>query len=101
MKLFFWRFPLEETAIPQLLPVQYVKFITKRCFGIELEVNRKLSLNDLVAVVRAADPKRECIGSAHYQQDQNNNYWHVKFDRSCGNDGEGGWEVASYKASWA
>lgn len=82
--------------------VQYVKFVTKRCFGIELEVNKKVSLDTLVNAVRLADKEKECVGTNHYQQDAGNHYWHCKFDRSCGNNPmEGGWEVASYKASGA
>jgi hypothetical protein len=86
----------------EILPVQYIKFNTKRAFGIELEVNRKVTLEALVQAVRDADPKRHCIGINHYQQDHGNDYWHCKFDRSCGDrTGTGGWEVASYKASGA
>lgn len=87
---------------PVVLPVQYIKFNTKRCFGIELEVARNVTINRLVDAVKLADPKRECRGTSSYCQDSGNNYWHVKFDRSCGSrQGEGGWEVASYKASGA
>jgi len=85
-----------------LLPVQYVKFTTKRAFGIELEVSKKVSLETLVNAVKTADRNKEVYSSAHYQQDSGNTYWHCKFDRSCGaKANEGGWEVASYKASGA
>lgn len=88
--------------LPKTLPVAYIKFATKRAFGVEYEVNRKLSLEQLAAVVKKADTKKQCISSNHYQQDYGNDYWHVKFDRSCGEKtNEGGWEVASYKASGA
>jgi hypothetical protein len=86
----------------EILPVQYIRFNTKRCFGIELEVSKRVGLEALVNAVRGADPKRQCMGSTTYRQDASNDYWHVKFDRSCGaKANEGGWEVASYKASGA
>src|SRR4051812_41146810 len=89
-------------AAPTFQHVQYVKFSTKRAFGIELEVSKSVTLNKLVDAVRLADPKREVHGSNSYSQDHGNNFWHVKFDRSCGTKAnEGGWEVASYKASGA
>jgi hypothetical protein len=88
--------------MPEMLPVQYVKFNTKRCFGIELEVIKSKTLDELVQVVRLTDSKHHVMGTNHYQQDSGNDYWHVKFDRSCGTKPqEGGWEVASYKASGA
>jgi hypothetical protein len=81
-------------------PVQFIKFVTKRAFGIELEVNRNITLNKLTEAVKYVEKDREVMSSSTYSQDSGNNYWHVKFDRSCGNrSGEGGWEVASYKAS--
>lgn len=80
--------------------VKYVNFASKRSFGIELEVNQKVSSADLVKIVLAADPKHKVMHSTTYVQDYNNNYWHVKFDRSCGDiKDQGGWEIASYKAS--
>jgi hypothetical protein len=82
--------------IPQ---VKYVAFRSKRNFGIELEVNQKVAPQELVRVVSTADPDRPVIQSNHYEQDYDNEYWHVKFDRSCGDiRDQGGWEVASYKA---
>ena len=86
----------------EVLPVKYIKFNTKRCFGIELEVNKSRDLDELVRIVRSYDMKRQCKGSNNYQQDVGNDYWHVKFDRSCGTKAnEGGWEISSYKASGA
>lgn len=80
--------------------VKYVKFNSKRNFGIELEMNNAVQARQLVKVVAATDPNHPVIMSDHYQQDYGNGYWHVKFDRSCGDvEGQGGWEVASYKAS--
>lgn len=96
-----------DTFSSVLLPVQYVKFATKRCFGVEVEVNRKLTIQKLTEVVGTADAKHRVHSSTSYAQDYSNNYWHVKFDRSCGttpaagHQQEGGWEIASYKASGA
>lgn len=82
--------------IPQ---VRYVAFRSKRHFGIELEMNQKVHAREIVKVVSATDPTRPVIHSSHYVQDYDNEYWHVKFDRSCGDvNNQGGWEVASYKA---
>lgn len=80
--------------------VRYVAFRSKRNFGIELEFNQKVGLKELVKVVSATDPERPVLQSTHYQQDYDNDFWHVKFDRSCGDvRDQGGWEVASYKAN--
>jgi len=84
----------------QISEVKYVSFRSKRNFGIELEFNQKIAAKELVKIVAAADPDRPVLQSSHYQQDYDNDYWHVKFDRSCGDiRDQGGWEVASYKAS--
>lgn len=94
--------PNDEKEVAPVGPVQYVKFVTKRAFGIELEVAPNLTINKLTELVKNYDPKKEVMSSRTYQQDHGNNYWHVKFDRSCGErQGEGGWEVASYVASGA
>lgn len=80
--------------------VRYIKFRSNRNFGVELEMNNKVHAKDLVRVVSATDPDRPVIQSNHYEQDYDNEYWHIKFDRSCGDiENQGGWEVASYKAS--
>lgn len=72
-------------------------FCSKRRFGIELEFNRNLGPLALVDAIKSSDPKHNTHYSEVYQQDYSNNYWHVKFDRSCGDiKNEGGWEVASY-----
>ncbi len=78
--------------------VRYVAFRSKRNFGIELEFNQKIPAKDLVKIVAAADPDHAVLQSGNYQQDYDNDFWHVKFDRSCGDvRDQGGWEVASYK----
>lgn len=79
--------------------IRLVKFDTKRPFGMELELNRKVTQEALVTAIRRTDPKRMVERSGHYQHTEANNpYWHVKFDRSCGDrPQEGAWEIASYK----
>ncbi len=76
------------------------KFSSKRCFGLELEFGNKISGGQIVSTVQAVDEFREVRLSQHYAQDTNNDYWHVKLDRSCGDiAGDYGWELASFKAS--
>lgn len=76
---------------------QFVNFHSRRKFGIELEFNQKITPANLVKIVKETDPKRPVEYSGHYTQDYSNSYWHVKFDRSCGDiKDQGGWEVASY-----
>lgn len=79
--------------------MKFIKFNTKRCFGIELEVDNNKTLESLVEVVTSNDKVKRCHSSRSYVQDYSNDYWNVKFDRSCGSVvNEGGWEIASYKA---
>lgn len=84
-----------------LLPeIKFINFHSHRKFGVELEVNQKIKPAELVKAIRAADPEHEVNQSSTYQQDYGNKYWHVKFDRSCGDiKDQGGWEVASYVAA--
>jgi hypothetical protein len=80
--------------------VRYVNFRSTRSFGIELEVNEKVNAKELANAIKKVDEKHAIVQSNNYQQDYSNTYWHVKFDRSCGDvKGRGGWEVASYKAA--
>src|SRR5579859_7521130 len=82
--------------IPKVL---YVQFKSKRNFGVEIEVNNRVGAQQLVKIVASVDPNRAVLQSNTYAQDYNNDHWHVKFDRSCGDiANQGGWEIASYKA---
>jgi hypothetical protein len=75
--------------------LKYRKFSSKRKFGVELETNQHLSQETLVKIVRSAS-ESVVAQTAFYTQDFNNDYWHVKFDRSCGDyANQGGWEIAS------
>jgi Putative amidoligase enzyme len=79
--------------------VRYIKFDSRRAFGLEMEFNKIVSQEALHLAINKADTKHRIERSSVYQQDYSNNYWHIKFDRSCGDKiNEGGWEVASYKA---
>ena len=73
--------------------VEFKKFRSKRQFGIELEVNRNVSKRQLYDVVCRADigHRVEITDLPEGWSESHGDYWHVKFDRSCG------WEVASYK----
>lgn len=80
--------------------VSYISFRSKRNFGIELEYNQKISAKEIAKAISIVDPVRQVLQSTNYEQDYGNTYWHVKFDRSCGDVyNQGGWEVASYKAN--
>ena len=92
----------------------YQEFPKKRRFGIELEVSNNLSKQQLGEVIRDYEiiyknpsysrkrSVRVTSGEQGWAQTQNNTYWHVKFDRTCGPNGKNydhGWEVASYIGS--
>lgn len=81
--------------------VEYRRFTTKRCFGVEMEVGNEKSREQIREIVRHASPKRE-VHVTDWAQSNDNNYWHVKWDATCGVLGRGhdnGWELASYVAS--
>lgn len=73
-------------------------FKSKRKFGVEIEVNQSISPQYLSSIV-SKSLKVEC-----YQEDWgytcNNNYWVVKPDSSCGDNGIGkGYEIISPASS--
>ena len=90
------------------------KFSIKRPFGVELEVSNlgrppgteidfQISFDYVRDIVKTNTP-RKVIAMNEWSQSVNNNYWHVKYDATCGELGKGtghprGWEVASFKAS--
>lgn len=87
--------------------VRFVKYSSKRRFGVEMELNKKLPIASLAKIVQSSDEKHQVVTTNHYVGsgpgggggDVNNKYWHVKFDRSCGDiPHDGGWEIASYVA---
>ena len=89
------------------------KFSIKRPFGVELEISNlgqwagmpdftvKIAyIKDLIAF----NTTRKVIAVDEWSQSVNSDYWHVKYDATCGEFGKGpnlprGWEVASFKAS--
>lgn len=102
----------------------FKKFNIRRCFGVELEVSSvqesiisasrysnwidtkgvmhpKVSREQLRDIIKANSDRPIVV--TDWSQTCDNDYWHVKYDSTCGplgkNKDDGGWEVASYKAS--
>lgn len=81
---------------------------SSRRFGVELEVSNNLSKKQIGAILSAYETvygNRTVTvspGSEGWAATDNNPYWHVKFDRTCGPKGkdyDSGWEIASFIAS--
>lgn len=75
--------------------VNYLSFDAKqRRFGVEIEVNRDVSQNELRKIIGC--PNTEITG---WGPTNNNSHWVIKTDSSCGNTGKkgdgGGYEVVS------
>lgn len=71
-----------------------------RSFGLEFEVGNEVAAKDIGKQITECQdgvkhPKK-IVTHTGYQQSINNDYWHVKYDSSCGKNGSHGWEVASY-----
>ena len=91
--------------------VAYKEFNTTRKFGVELEIHPSVTKMDLTDRMREFEKRsvnpRQIImegGPEGWAESIDNNYWHVKYDSSCGPVGKkkqdgGGWEIASYVAS--
>jgi hypothetical protein len=87
--------------------IVYKKFSSKRCYGVELELsktrgNDTCSQHDLASIIEKYTKKH--VYKTHWSQTEDEcNYWHVKYDSTCGPKGNkqdgGGWEIASFKAS--
>lgn len=84
--------------------VEYKSFSTRRNFGVEFEVGPEWD-RELIAAFIEENSHRETIISAKgngWAQTLENDYWHVKYDSTCGPKGrpyDHGWEIASYIAS--
>ena len=86
--------------------IAYKEFPSFRRFGVELEVSNNLSKQRIGKVLKKfesnSENSREVIitpGLEGWAQTKNNDYWHVKFDRTCGPLGKNldyGWEIASF-----
>lgn len=81
----------------EMMIFSFANFNSRRKFGVELEVNERITPAILAKVVKEADGQREVVVHTVYRRDANNNFWIVKFDRSCSDvERVGGWEIASY-----
>jgi hypothetical protein len=81
--------------------IEYKKFFTKRSFGVELEVNATITQSQIRDLIRSKTD-RAVVVTDQWANTATNDYWHVKYDRTCGVLGkqhDHGWEVASYIAS--
>ena len=89
------------TSTQSLQAIQYCHFSTRRRFGVEIEVGNERTPEDIRAMIRRISSK-DVKATTGWQQTNDNSYWHVKWDATCGTKGRGhdnGWEVASYIAS--
>lgn len=82
--------------------MQFRKFDTLRCFGIEMEIGREVPRPNIVDFLRRKTHRQ--IKSSYYHPSINNYFWDVKLDGSCGAKlikgiNEGGYEITSYKGS--
>ena len=83
------------------MKIQHKRFTTKRPFGVELEVNATITQDKIREIIKHKSTKPVLVTAA-WAYSSHNDYWHVKFDRSCGVLGkhkDHGWEIASYIAS--
>ena len=84
--------------------IQYKRFSSNRSFGVELEVGPEVPRKDIASFIKEVSFKSVRVPSSGngWAQSLNNDFWHVKYDATCGPLGkyfDHGWEVASYKAS--
>src|SRR4051794_28851539 len=84
----------------------YRSLTSSRRFGVELEVSNNRSKAFLAAVLSRFENTRGTLRSVNkttgkegWAQTIQNDYWHVKYDSTCGPLGkglDGGWEIASF-----
>lgn len=78
--------------------------ISNRSFGVELEVGNEIAAPEIGTVMnKIVNPRRPVSVTCGWEQSDNNSYWHVKYDSTCGKPNEKGgkspgWEIASYVA---
>jgi len=93
--------------MPEIL---YQEFPNQRRFGVELEVSNNISKQEIGVIINEYEffyslnrkNVRVTAGPEGWAQTRDNDYWHVKFDRTCGPLGkkiDHGWEIASYIGS--
>lgn len=82
--------------------VKYKAFISKRKFGVEFELSNNLSTITLKNAISNASSRNVYTNNHWAQTENNNDYWHIKRDSTCGPEGKTtnsslyGYEVASY-----
>lgn len=74
--------------------IVYKNFRASRRFGAELEFGRTITKSKVVNVIQAWSNYK--VKSLGHVASLGNKLWHVKTDCTCGADGNGGWEVASF-----
>jgi hypothetical protein len=72
----------------------YKNFRNNRRFGTELEFGKTISKHEVVKTIQ--DFSNYKVKSVGHIASRGNKLWHVKTDCTCGADGYGGWEVASF-----
>lgn len=80
--------------------IKYKKFKIDRNFGIEIEISSNISKNIVFNLIRKNTSKEVLL--SNYSLTNNNNYWHIKDDSTCGllgSRGPKGVEIASYVGS--
>lgn len=80
--------------------IKYKAFSSQRNFGVEMEMGHLVPKSKVGYLIRSVSNKE--INISKYQLSNNNNYWHVKDDATCGilgRKGPKGVEVASYVAN--
>lgn len=92
--------------------LEYRKFNSNRNFGVEFEVSPNFTRENLAEFITNFESKKDIKRSVRVEgtsfnangwgESHNNDYWHVKYDSTCGPLGkkkDHGWEIASYIAS--
>lgn len=74
--------------------ISYKNFRNSRRFGVELEFGKEISKPKVVKTIQEFSNYK--VKSLGHVASRGNNLWHVKTDCTCGADGYGGWEVASF-----
>ena len=91
------------------MQINYRELPTNRSFGVELEVSKTLSKAGIADSLRVFEdiinatykPVVYTLGVKGWAESRSNDYWHVKYDSTCGPLGkhkDHGWEIASYVA---
>lgn len=87
--------------------VNFKEFDSNRKFGVELEVSATKTREEIRDIILSHDIFHDThattgTGSYGWSDTRDNDYWHVKYDSTCGPLGkkkDHGWEIASYIAS--